>query len=584
MNRLLKFLSIGAVLIFLAYGSYYASNQYVSKQLFEQHQNEMVDEATVLLYATEIDNWNQDITKQQKKMIDEIATQNHQRISIISSEGILVYDSDPESETDIGDSLNLRPEVSAVMAGENVGADLRVSATLNHDYYYVAIPVIRDQQTIGILRLSEKADDFIGNVNQFKKLVIALLILFALLIIIMTANVWWTRRRREMELTQVLKKIKKGDYTGKHLLTSTGELSELGVTVRELAEELAQQNEEFHISEKRFEELLDVLNIGVLVISQSRKILRVNPIARQVLGVSGDSLSRDYHHYLPGVDLYEQVEQTFLTKQPFSEKKEWQQRWYKIKGNSILRDSQQQVIVLLYDITDVQNLVVHQNDFISNISHELKTPVTAIKGFSESLLDGAKDVPELNEEFLGIINQESLRLEKLIEDILELASVTGNPYGESSLVDMNQLMSAIQTQHQVVIDQKHLNFQLVMPKEVYYYGQGKQLHTLFDNLISNSLKYTPNKGTITVSVSESDGELVVEVHDDGMGIPEGDLTRIYERFYRVDKARSSEIKGTGLGLSLVKEIVSEHHGKIVITSEENRWTNVLVTLPKRVDH
>lgn len=584
MTNPFKVLTWSILFCFLAYGSYYLSNQYVSKQLFEQHQAEMVDEANVLLYAAAIKDWRHDISSQQKELIEEIAQQNRQRISIVSPEGHLVYDSDPESETDIGDSLKLRPEVKAVMSGETVGADIRMSATLNHPYYYVAIPVMAQEKLVGILRLSEKADDFLGNLNQFKKLVISLLILFSILVVVMTANVWWTRKRRETELTKVLNKIKKGEYTDKYLLTNNGELSELGMTVRDLSEELAQQHQEFHISEKRFEELLDVLNIGVLVINQNRKILRVNPIARQVLGVTGDALTRDYHHYLPGVDLFEQVEQTFQTNQPFSEKKEWEKRWYKIKGNSILADAEQQVIVLLYDITDVQNLVAHQNDFISNISHELKTPVTAIKGFSESLLDGAKDVPELNDEFLSIINQESLRLERLIDDILELAAIKGNPYGDASLFDVVQLLTDIQTQHQVIIEQKGLTVTLRTPETVGFYGQRKQLQTLIDNLVSNSVKYTQQGGTITVTIVDGQEAIGIEILDNGMGIPASDVSRIYERFYRVDKARSSDIKGTGLGLSLVKEIVSDLHGSIDISSKENHWTKVLVTLPKRTDY
>lgn len=578
-----KVMLVLSLLLFLGVVSYFFSHRYVSQQLNKQHQLELVEEANVLLYATDISDWSKALPTKEKQILEEISLENNQRISIISPEGVLIYDSDPESDTDLGDNLATRPEVADVLKSHKVGSDIRQSATLNHNYFYVAIPVMTDNQLIGILRLSEKADGFMSNINQFKKLIISLLILFSVLVILMMANVWWTQKRRETELTQVLSGIQKGEYTDKYLLTDNGQLSALGMTVRDLAEELEQQHQEFHMSEQRFEELLAVLNIGVMVIAQNRKILRVNPIAREVLGVSGNQLTQDYHHYLPGVDLYEQVEQTFDTNQPFSEKKEWQQRWYKIKGNSILNDHQQQVIVLLYDITDVQNVIVHQNDFISNISHELKTPVTAIKGFSESLMDGAKDIPELNSEFLGIINQESLRLEKLIDEILDLAAVSGNRQQIITEIDLVAVCQNLQKQHHQLISDKNLTVVLQSPDTLLFNGQPEKIQKIFDNIFTNSLKYTHPQGSVKMSIEDRPSDIKFEVVDNGMGIPEADLTRIYERFYRVDKARTSQIKGTGLGLSIVKEIVSDLHGKMVITSEENKWTKVVVILPKRVD-
>lgn len=568
------------VLLSVIFGSYYFSNQYVSKQLFSQHRREMIDEANVILYATDISDWSHNIEESQQKLIEEIAEQNNQRISIVSPTGQLVFDSDSDSDGDLGENLGLRKEVSQVLSGNQIGSDMRMSATLEHTYYYVAVPVMKEGKLVGILRLSEKADVFLSNINQFKKLILMLLITFTILVALLTWNVRVYQKRRELELTTVLSGIKKGEYTDKYLLTDNGQLSVLGKTVRDLADEMEQQSKEFYLSEQRFEELLDTLNIGVMVISKERQILMTNPVIKTILMMPVGDLSKEYYHYLPGVELFEQVEQVFENGQIYSGKIELNQRWYEVKAHSILREHQQQVLVMLHDITDVQNLLEHQRDFISNISHELKTPVTAIKGFSETLLGGAKDEPALNEEFLEIISQESQRLEKLIEEILDLSALNASLPKEQETIDVSSLVDKIVKNHKVIIEEKSLMIHKKVSGHCIVKANTEQLLQLVDNIFTNSLKYTKQKGEITIHLKEQSETVQLEILDNGIGIPEEDLTRIFERFYRVDKARTSNIKGTGLGLSIVKEIVEQLQGTIEVTSKENQWTKISITLPK----
>lgn len=583
MKKTIKLTLSLLTLVLIIFGSYYFSNQYVSKQLFAQHRDEMIDEANVILYATEVTDWSNDIPSDQTQLIQEIAEQNNQRISIISPEGKLIYDTIPASKGDLGEDLSLRKEVIQVKNGAAVGSDIRISATLDQTYYYVAIPVKKDGKVIGILRLSEKADSFLNNINQFKKLIVMLLIVFSLLVALLIWNVRVVQKRRELELMTVLSGIKKGDYTDKYLLTDNGQLSTLGKTVRELADEMEQQTKEFYLSEQRFEEFLDTLNIGAMVVSQERKILMANPVIQTMLMMPSTPLSKDYYHYLPGVELFEQLEQVFETSQFYSGKIELNQRWYEVKAQGILREHQQQVLVMLHDITDVQNLLEHQRDFISNISHELKTPVTAIKGFSETLLSGAKDDADLNAEFLTIIHQESDRLEQLIAEILELSTLHASLPKEQKQINLAELVAEIVKKHHIKIKEKALTVTTSTEGNSDVWANQEQLLQLFDNLFTNSLKYTDQAGEISLTLVESANTVQFDILDNGMGIPEEDLTRIFERFYRVDKARTSQIKGTGLGLSIVKEIAEQLQAKLSITSEEHQWTKVSVTLPKEIN-
>ncbi|QIL46470.1 cell wall metabolism sensor histidine kinase WalK [Vagococcus coleopterorum] len=577
-----KMITVIIMAIILVIAGYFFSNRYVTKQLFSQHRKEMIDEANVILYATDITDWSTDISVEQKQLIKEISNQNSQRISVVSPEGTMIFDS--ESDSEIGNNMSHRPEIKEVLSGDKVGSDIRMSATLKESYYYIAIPVMSDGKLMGILRLSEKASGFVDNINQFKKLIMALLIAFMVIVFLLGWNVNSIQKRRELVLTKALTGIKKGEYTDKYLLTDNGELSQLGLTVRSLADELEKQTQDFNLSEQRFEELLNVLSLGVVVISQDRQIVMANPFASHVLGLEGQDLGKDYHHYLPGVDLYEQVEATFETNQSFSTKKEWQQHWYKIKGNTILNDHQKQVVILFYDVTDEENLLVHQSDFIGNVSHELKTPVTAIKGFSESLLDGAKDQPEVAEDFIQIINQQSIRLENLITDILELSKVSSET-GDKLVqpVDLRKTLNDLKQQYELELAKKDLTLEFESVGKGLIFSQEQLVYQVLDNILSNSVKYTDEGGLIKVMINESSDEVGVQISDNGRGIPEADLSRVFERFYRVDKARTSDIKGTGLGLSIVKELVETLQGEIKLTSQENKGTTVTVTLPKGVD-
>ncbi|MDD5063736.1 MAG: ATP-binding protein [Phycisphaerae bacterium] len=223
-----------------------------------------------------------------------------------------------------------------------------------------------------------------------------------------------------------------------------------------------------------------------------------------------------------------------------------------------------------------------RTDFVANVSHELKTPLTSIRGFVETLEDGAINDIDNARRFLAIIKKHTQRLGNIIDDLLRLSELESGGGIEMVEVDLKELIDEIVMGfgHSLAVKQQKLSAE-APSGDFTIRGDKDRLEQVFVNLIDNAIKYTKEGGKIKVQLAQTDDSVVVTVEDDGIGIPTEDVERVFERFYRVDKARSREIGGTGLGLSIAKHIVSAHNGGICIESEVNKGTKVLVTLPKK---
>jgi two-component system sensor histidine kinase VicK len=239
------------------------------------------------------------------------------------------------------------------------------------------------------------------------------------------------------------------------------------------------------------------------------------------------------------------------------------------------------VIAVLQDITEQQRLENMRKEFVANVSHELRTPLTSIKSYSETLLDGTLDDRETSEKFLGVINSEADRMTRLVKDLLQLSRLDNQQlkwnFEEISLTEL--VKNTTDRMEMEAKSRRQLLECFVLGEIPCIEADYDRLEQVVFNLLGNAIKYTPEEGKITVYIGKIYNDVYFKVVDNGIGIPESDLTRIFERFYRVDKARSREMGGTGLGLSIAKEIVEAHSGVINITSKIGIGTEVTVRLP-----
>lgn len=237
-----------------------------------------------------------------------------------------------------------------------------------------------------------------------------------------------------------------------------------------------------------------------------------------------------------------------------------------------------EVMLTLTDVTELRRLETIRRDFVANVSHELRTPLASIKAMAETLQDGALQDEEVSDRFLGTIIQETDRLTRISEDLLVLSDAESKR-PELERMDLDRLLGDLVQRFKPQAERRNICLEIVRHDPLVVSASKDQLEQVFVNLIDNAIKYTPQGGSVNVTLEEAGSEAVVQVADTGIGMLQEDLPRIFERFYRVDKARSRESGGTGLGLSIVKNIVEAHGGKVSVSSSLNHGSTFRVTLP-----
>ena len=388
-------------------------------------------------------------------------------------------------------------------------------------------------------------------------------------------------------VTEQAERMSYGDFSRGVVVKSEDEIGRLAEMFNVLREKLDLTLSEMSNEKSKLETILKYMADGLLAVDLNGAIIHINPAATQMLDLlPEDIVDFDYDQIMAKCGKHLTME-TLLE----GSKSGGAQETFDFKGSVFamrydrFKDENGQdkgVIIVIQDITERQKLENMQTDFVANVSHELKTPLTTIKSYTETLLDGAMEDPEITASFLGIVDTEADRMNRLVKDLLQLSRLDHQrerwSMKETNLV--NILNTAIPkvalTARQ---KEQHLNVlydeEAVIPVNV----DRDRIEQVVLNVLSNAIKYTNEGGRIDIDVLESGNYVKVIVSDNGIGISEADIPRVFERFSRVDKARSRAMGGTGLGLPISKQIVEEHHGTLTIESQEGKGTNVTMTLP-----
>ncbi|MFA5259675.1 MAG: ATP-binding protein, partial [Candidatus Omnitrophota bacterium] len=315
-------------------------------------------------------------------------------------------------------------------------------------------------------------------------------------------------------------------------------------------------------------------------------ILSINPAIERIFGIASfDVTGRPFLEAIRNNDIAEVITAVLREGEPVSReiflvlpvRKAFQINAAPIfEGHAI-----NGCLAVIHDITEIKRLETMRRDFVANVSHELKTPLTTIKGFVETLLGGALEDRQNNRNFLKIIQSHAERLHILVNDLLSLSHLESKELvfrlGRNNL---RQLADTALTDAQPQWQKKHLTVKNELPSDLFVVADQEKLSQVFSNLIDNAIKFSRENGQLTVSCQDSISQVKVFVEDTGIGIPQKDLSRIFERFYRVDKARSRQLGGTGLGLSIVKHIIEKHQGSVGVESIEDFGSKFWFTLPK----
>jgi two-component system phosphate regulon sensor histidine kinase PhoR len=393
--------------------------------------------------------------------------------------------------------------------------------------------------------------------------------------------------RSLLVMANITAKIGRGEYAGKAPVSGNDAVGELAREMNDMSARISNRLQSLGFEKNRLNAILQGMGEGLMVTDGKGEIILVNPAFRELFSLQDETEGKSLSAITRLPALHEAFRGVIETKKervgefcyPLLEERTLQTHWFPLLDG----DEVQGVVAVFHDISDLKRLEKVRRDFVANVSHELRTPVTIIKGYAETLLSGAmKTDPERADRFLGIINAHAERLASLIKDLLALSELESrnlaiklDPFPISGIVRQAcMLLEEKARSKAITIESKNAGD---MPPVMADPGRVEQV---LINLLDNAIKYTPEHGSITVSAKESDDLVQVTVADTGIGIPPSDLPRIFERFYRVDTARSREQGGTGLGLAIVKHIILLHGGNIAVESSLGKGSTFTFTLKK----
>ncbi|NLL67690.1 MAG: cell wall metabolism sensor histidine kinase WalK [Clostridiaceae bacterium] len=380
-------------------------------------------------------------------------------------------------------------------------------------------------------------------------------------------------------------KITDGEFGYALTVKSDDEVGKLTQTFNFMSSRLKSMLTEITSEKKKLETILDYMTDGIIAYNRSGEVILTNPAAEKLLkSKTSEIVSFDEFMNILGISLkMDDITEENNISEPLH-KVQYKDKFIKIHL-AIFTDENNQtdgVIAVIQDITEEHRLDNMRKEFVANVSHELRTPLTSVKSYTETLLDGALQDRATAEQFLGVINEETDRMTNLVKDLLTLSQHDGGIVLNLDDISIGDLVGSCieRMKREAKLKNQELKSKIKHGLPIIQ-GDRYRIDQLIINIIGNAIKYTPEKGKIMVQVHCDNDNLIISVEDNGIGIPAPDLGRIFERFYRVDKARSRQMGGTGLGLAIAKEIAILHGGNITVKSKLGKGTNISVLLPIR---
>jgi len=513
---------------------------------------------------------------------DTIGAVSGMRATLILPSGRVVGDS--EKDPLLMENHANRPEVISAFRGES-GSSLRYSETLKRNHLYVAVPVYEEGRLLAVIRTSVPLVSLEESLGWMNNRIFWAGLVAALLALIMG---WLVSRK----ITGPLETIRRGaerfarddlDYRlPRQGLLETDTLSEV---MNDMAERLAVRIEKARRQSMEQEAIFSSMNEGLLVVDNDEKVMKMNPLAREIFGIgSRDVIGKPIQEVVRNYEVEKLAGKLISGVNPEEiEIKLGGEKYYSVSGAPLYgADGENQgAVIVLRDIDRLRKLENIRRDFVANVSHELRTPITTIKGFAETLLDERGSNPEKLRRFLKIISRHADRMNYIIEDLLTLSRLQQTQNGEERYSRLNIQDVLDETLDFCLAGAEDRDIEIIteFPEDLYIRAVPVLISQAVSNLVDNAIKNSEPGSKVKVIVTEDGENVYIDVTDRGRGIGEKHLPRIFERFYRVDRARSRREGGTGLGLAIVKHIAQVHGGRVEVESELGKGSKFTLIIP-----
>jgi two-component system phosphate regulon sensor histidine kinase PhoR len=508
------------------------------------------------------------------------------RLTLIAADGRVRIDT--EADPAATDNHRTRPEILAALAGPDPGFSDRSSTTTGKRTVYAALALREGEAVRGFLRLGRALTLVDERLTNLRSQVLLAALAGLVLAVVLSFTYAYRLGRPLRAMTGIAEGIAGGAPAHRLPVRTRDEIGTLAAALNRMADQLRERLDTIQRDRNKLVAILAGMSEGVIAIDADERVLHLNEVASRALELGEKAtLGRRIWEIARQQPICELLRAVMREGRAHNEEltvaERGQDRSLELKA-APLRDGRDAIVgavLVLHDVTQLRRLEAVRREFVANVSHELKTPLAAVRGLVETMLDDAAMPTETRQRFLARVSSQVQRLSAIVNDLLTLSRVESGPDAVDHLtLDLRRpvrestqalLAAAQQKGHRLATE--------VPPEAVLVRGDEEALRQVVDNLVGNAIQYTPPGGSISVRLAADPREATIAVADTGIGIEPRDQERIFERFYRVDKARSRELGGTGLGLSIVKHIVLAHRGQVAVESQPGEGSTFRVRLP-----
>ena len=524
-------------------------------------------------------------------ILREFKTSDINEILIIDNLDKVLATSDTNNQSIVGQRFK-DTNVTKSISVETYSEEIALDADSGKRVWVLATPIFNNvgpnNEVIGAIYIEsniEKVYEQMSEINRIFAIGTTISLVITIILGIFFAK---TITKPILDMRRQAQAMSRGNYSRKVRVYGDDEIGQLAIAFNHLTNRLQEAQSTTEAERRKLDSVLTNMTDGVIATDRKGKIILINDPALMFLNVTRETtLNRSIASVL-GLDQEYSFEDLMNEKESINLDYSTEDNPFILRANfSVIQKETGFVnglITVLHDITEQEKIEIERREFVANVSHELRTPLTTMRSYLEALADGAWKDENIAPTFLNVAQTETERMIRLVNDLLNLSKMDSREYKfNKEYIEFNKFFNRIIDRFEMSKSQ-NVEFIRYIPNDAYYVEiDTDKLTQVIDNIISNAMKYSPDGGNIRFGVTVQDTMMTIMISDDGMGIPKENVTKIFERFYRVDRARSRAMGGTGLGLAIAKEMIEAHGGKIWAESEEGVGTTIFFTLPFELD-
>lgn len=526
------------------------------------------------------------------RLIEDFSGNGILEVQVIDAQHYVLGTSDSTQQNSVGSKTNEKDVHQALLLGNTVTSQYK-DQTTNDRIWKLVSPIIASDgsnEILGVIALTTNIESVYEQIIEITFIFLNSSLVAVALTVILALFISRAITKPITEMTLQTIRMADGDYSGQVKVYSRDELGVLSVAINDLSTKVEEAQETTESERRRLNSVLTHMTDGVIATDRRGIIVIINDKAMEMLNISQEMALGVSILKVLKIDKEYTLRKLLENEDVISFDFSTEEMSAILRGEFTLIQREtgfiSGIVCVLHDVTKQEKIENERKEFVSNVSHELRTPLTSMRSYLEALLDGAWKDPEIAPQFLKVTQEETDRMIRMIKDLLDLSRMDSNKETlDLEYLNVNELFDHVINRFEMMIkssDKSKKNFSIkreFTESKLWVEVDADKMIQVLDNIMNNAIKYSPDGGTITCGLVETNNSVIFSISDEGLGIPKRDLANVFDRFFRVDKARARSMGGTGLGLAISKEVVQKHKGKIWVESMEGKGTTFYISLP-----